>query len=254
MKPIFDGHNYRRSTWKWPNHIPFHKSWCEIWRIGLPQFILPHLRSHSLGKTVSTSHQEFTHFIDDNRQHLKSEKSTYNRSSTSRRPVFEPNPHSIPCNIPVDVSYRDECITTLGEHVAYSQQPKSQPTSQTSFDTHRLIKTAPLWMQSNWGNPDLTQSQINIITRELMKNNLHAAGDGSVKRGLAVQSWCLFKKNTFEIIFSSAASVAAHPSYVTSYRPEAYSILAVVSFLSILASTIDISNTHVTFFQTTKRR
>ena len=82
-----------------------------------------------------------------------------------------------------------------------------------------------------------------------MKNNLNAAGDGSVKRGLAAQSWSLFKKNTFEIIFASAASVAAHTSYVTSYRPEACSILAAASFLSILASTIDIPKTHVIFFK-----
>ena len=72
--------------------------------------------------------------------------------------------------------------------------------------------------------------------------------------GLAAQSWCLFMKNTFEIIFSSAASVAAHPSYITSYRPEACSILAAASFLSILASTIDMPKTHVIFFQTTTRR
>ena len=131
-------------------------------------------------------------------------------------------------------------------------QKPSPPNSQPSLDLHRLLITAPQWMMSNWGYPDLNQSTLNTIVQELEKNNLNAAGDGSVKNGLAAHSWCLFKKNTFEVIFSNAASVAAHPTYVTSYRPEASSILAAASFLSIIATTIDTPKTDVTFFTDNK--
>ena len=252
LKPIYDGHNYRQSTWKWPNHIPFHKSWYKIWRIGLTQFILPHLRSHPLGKTVSKSHQKFTHFLDDTRQYLTAGKATYKRISTSRRPVFELDSHTKNCNIPADVTYRDQCITIISEHKSTPLQNPSPPNCQPSLDLHRLLNTAPQWMMSNWGHPDLNQSTLNTIVQELEKNNLNAAGDGSVKNGLAAHSWCLFKKNTFEVIFSNAASVAAHPTYVTSYRPEASSILAAASFLSIIATTIDTPKTGVTFFTDNK--
>ena len=66
LRPIYDGKNYIMSKWKWPNYTPFHKTWYKVWRIVITQFILPHLCSTPLGKTINESHHTFTHFVDDN--------------------------------------------------------------------------------------------------------------------------------------------------------------------------------------------
>ena len=80
LRPIYDRKAYRASKWKWPNHLPFHKTWYKVWRIGMSQFILPHLRSSPLGKIVHETHQTFTHFVDNGNLHLISPTTTYKRN------------------------------------------------------------------------------------------------------------------------------------------------------------------------------
>ena len=159
--------------------------------------------------------------------------------------------HNVSCTIPADVTYRQNEITVLG--LCHAQIPHiAKEHTQPNASVIEKINKAPDWMKHNWGTNKLTQDTVNTIVRELRRDNICAAGDGSVKRGLVAHSWCLFNKSNFEIIFTSQAIVGGDPTYMTSYRPEASSILAAATLLQIIASTINIQSSTVVFFSDNK--
>ena len=84
----------------------------------------------------------------------------------------------------------------------------------------------------------MTESVLTRIRSELAMNNVCAAGDGSAKRGKAAQAWCIFQKDTKEIIFKSSAPVFGDPDHITSLRPETISSIAAGTFLNMIESTI----------------
>ena len=86
-----------------------------------------------------------------------------------------------------------------------------------------------------------------LLREELAANNISAGGGGSVKRGTAAQVWCVFKKNTHEILHRSASVVRGDPSSMTSLHPETVSSIAAGTFLNIIASTIPNIQTTVIF-------
>ena len=249
LASTYNGVNERKSKWTWPQLVPFHKSWYKVWRTGIIQFILPCLRHKPLGIWTSVSHQSHTHFVDKDENYMVADTKPYARDHTSNRSLFTPTQHNVECTLPADVSYKHNGIKLLGSN---KRLPPALPKPPTSTSILELIQHAPPWMKQNWGDIDWNDNIIATIKKELMNDNLCAAGDGSVKRGLAAQSWCLFTKNKYELVVSGVAAVGGDPNLVTSYRPEATSILAVATLLQIFASQYDLRACTIVFFSDNK--
>ena len=126
-----------------------------------------------------------------------------------------------------------------------NQHNQTTDTPNTAWDYYN---SAPAWQKQIWGTAQITKEKLEEITKHLLDDNIDCAGDGSVKRGRAAQAWCIFRKDTYEILLKGTATVNGDYDHTTSLRPETISCVAAGSLLNLITASHSSVDATVTFF------
>lgn len=59
-----------------------------------------------------------------------------------------------------------------------------------------------------------------------------------MNKGRAAHAWCVFRKDTYEVLLRGTGTVYGDYDHTTSMRPETISSIAAGTFLHMIASTI----------------
>lgn len=239
------GLRFRTSKFQWPMSHPFPRKWLKVWNSLLRSYIYPKLQHAPIGRYHTDSHQIWTTFSSADGEFVNDGTSRYQRSSRTRSAKYLPTAMNHECNHSADIFSSNNEVTLLGHAIttATTMDNQHEPTAWGYY-----LK-APKWQKNLWGNIDITEESIELIRDHLLNDNINAAGDRSVKRGKAAQAWCLFRKDTHEILLRGVAPVHGDYDHMTSMRPETVSSIAAGTFINLIASTIPPSTIPtITFF------
>jgi len=241
---IFNGVNHRNSSLEWPNTKPYPTKWLKVWRSLLSTFIQPKLRSNPLCIHRPFGHQTLNTFASSNHMYILWNGNRYRKHGTTRSSTYLPTNENVECNEYADIDTRGNNLILLGSSKHKQNTPQIHA-SKTAWD---YFQRAPQWQKQIWGNAPITKDTISTIESHLLNDNISCAGDGSVKRGKAAHAWCVFRKDTYEILLKGTATVNGDYDHITSLRPETISCVAAGSFLNMIAAANDQVDSSVTFY------
>ena len=245
---IFNGFHHRKSSLQWPDTKPFPKRWLKIWRTLMSTYIQPKLRNTPLDLNRSLGHQTWTTFTSHDSQYINFNGIMYRKHGATRSSNYLPTTQTVECCNPADIIVQNEAIMLLGHRPTIHEQHDPQP-ALTAWD---FYTRAPRWQKQIWGNAPITKQVINDIEKHMMDDNINCAGDGSIKRGKAAHAWCIFRKDTHEILLKGTATVNGDYDHITSLRPETISCIAAGSFLNLIAAQHERVESHITFYSDNK--
>lgn len=242
---VFKGIRFRPSSLLWPNTQKFPRRWLKVWNTILQTYIIPKIRNTPIGNYLRSPHQTWKTKATLDGLFIHDGSCTYKKFSRTRRSKYIPTSETIDCQMSADIVFNNNEPVLLGSKDTTGLINTNQMHQGTAWEYYQQ---APKWQKLLWGNIDLTPEKLSEIITHFSNNNINAAGDGSVKRGKAAQAWCLFRKDTYEILLEGVATVNGDPDHITSMRPETISSIAAGSFLNLIASTLDHLTSDVTFF------
>ena len=194
-----------KSTLDFPYIKPFHTSWLPIWKSIIRTMIMPRVISTPPNRWVSTSHLT---------------------SPTT------PPPHNSNTNEPILLEDDDICVT-------------SEKIDKAVKLIHKNILQSPKWLKHILGKSKLSHKCIHRLLTLAHNKRLVLATDASVNEGKAAHRFCFADEKKGSVIFSSGSKVEGPHDFLSSYRAEMTFIIAAVSLIDTILSSVGMTNTAI---------
>lgn len=191
-----------KSKFGFPNIKPFPKKWQSIWNSIILTVILPRVQNNSLGRWVTTSHLHTDNTLSQTQPSTASSYKLAAQSIQITSPKFR------------------EAVTHIWKN----------------------IDNSPKWLRHIWGKSKLSPKCLQRILSLAKSEQLVIATDASVDEGHAAHGFCFSMKHRADVIFSSGSKVEGPPKTLSSYRAEMISIIAAVTLLDTILSTVGLIN------------
>ena len=214
LPQIISAETSRPSYFNWPKTLKMEPKWKKIWHSFITSHVKPHLDLFPLGSWSFPTHQTWNIFTNPSQTCVNINGTSYLYENGV---IHRENPVTNQlCLFPVDV-FNDRI------------QGYSSFVPQLKFGeaTRESLPAPEAWVERNRGI-QMTSGIIHNLKQCIRTNQCVGVSDGSLRAGLPSHAWCLANKDTGTILMRGCAPIDGVVEKISSYRAEAFGLLAMV--------------------------
>jgi len=241
LPEVYEGRISRESTMKWPKQsIP--NGWWKLWNTYITSYIVPLLKSKPLGKSLQYNHQRWVWMMSNDKNWISNGNEVYKRSSYKKLKKMkfrQCTGKPFTRGIKVDVDKQSNFLyvklrTNLIPSQVLHRGNNAETVPDINNQKYQLCRRYKFLRKHEISSPKKRKK----LEKAFAKGNLIAATDGSALRGdRSSMAYCLAKRNGKKL-YSAYSPILCDRDYNSSDRAELMAILAVVSHLWILSTSL----------------